>query len=106
MNAMELCRLALLITVATVFLQAEVIHIRVVDGRNGKTITNERVQVWVVGARVALSLTPGTNGIAEFEAPAGSSVGIGSNLYFDYRPFEQGAPGRSTPSMRSKLQVL
>lgn len=92
MNAMRLCRLAFLSAVAAVFLSAEVVRIRVVDGRDGKTITNEHVQVWVVGKRVSRSLTPGTYGVAEFRAPAGSSVEIGSNLYFDWRPFEKGAP--------------
>jgi hypothetical protein len=64
MNAGKLCRLVLLMSAAT-SLGAEVIRIHVVDGRNGKTVTDEHVQIWVNGRTgSAQSLVPGPDGIA------------------------------------------
>lgn len=61
------------------------------DGRNGKTITNERVQVWINDSKRARSLIPGKDGIVEVDARAGSRIQVEANLYFDCRPFEKDA---------------
>ena len=62
-------------------------------GRNGKTITDEHVQVWINGrSGSALSLVPGADGIYEPEAPAGSSIDVETNYYKDCRPFHKGVP--------------
>jgi hypothetical protein len=96
MNAANACRLVVLLTVITVSLRAATIRIHVVDGRNGKTITKERVQVWIDSSTgSALSLIPGPDGIAVLEAPEGSSIYIASNLYVDCRPFEKAAPSQA-----------
>lgn len=93
MNAAKVLQLAILITVAAASLGAETIRIHVVDGRNGKTITDEHVQVWINGRKGnALSLTSGPDGIALLEAPQGSSIEIQSNLYKDCRPLQKNAP--------------
>jgi len=93
MNAAKVCALAISLTITTVSLGAETIRIHVEDGRNGKTITDEHVQVWINGRRGnALNLIPGRDGIAVLEAPAGSSIEIESNFYEDCRPFEKGGP--------------
>jgi hypothetical protein len=84
--------LASLMVVAIASLGAGTIRVHTVDGRNGKTITNERVQVWINERKGALNLVPRENGIAEFEAPAGASIRIESNLYMDCRPFAKAAP--------------
>jgi len=81
-----------LLAVATVSLDAKTIRIHVEDGRSGKTISDEQVQVWIdnrVGK--ALNLIPGRDGVTVLEAPAGSSIYVASNLYRDCRPFEKGA---------------
>jgi hypothetical protein len=84
-------RLAFLLVVAAGSLGAETIHVRVLDGRNGRTIPKEKVQVWINDSKGALNLALGTDGIAELDAPAGSSIRIASNLYVDCRPFEKAA---------------
>jgi hypothetical protein len=45
MKTTKLCRLAIFIAASAASLGAEVIRIHVEDGRNGKTITNEHLQV-------------------------------------------------------------
>ncbi len=93
MNSAKVCRLVLLMSVAATSLSAEVIRIHVVDGRNGKTIPDEHVQVWVNGRTgSAQSLVPGPDGIAELEVPEGASLDVESNYYKDCRPFQKGAP--------------
>jgi len=82
---------AAVLTTSIINLSAEVIHVHVVDGRNGKTITNERVQVWINDGKGALNPMPGKDGIIEIDAPAGSRIRVESNLYFDCRPFEKEA---------------
>lgn len=72
---------------------AETIRIRVLDGRNGKAIRNERLNVWIgAAAGRALALTPGADWSAELEVQEGSSIAIGSNLYVDCRPSRKGDP--------------
>ena len=93
MNTARACRFALLLAVTASSLSAEVIRIHVVDGRNGKTITNEQVQVWVnIQKGTALNLVPGPDGIAVLDVAAGSSIDVEANYYVDCRPFQKGAP--------------
>src|SRR5579862_2854163 len=74
-------------------LVAQTIRIHVVDGRNGKTVTDEHVQVWINGrGGNALSLTPRPDGIALLDASDGSSIEIASNFYKDCRPFTKNVP--------------
>jgi hypothetical protein len=89
----KLCRIGIFLTVTTVSLKAETIRIHVEDGRNGKPITDEQLQIWING-RVgnALTLKPGPDGIATLDAPAGATLEIESNYYKDCRPFKKGAP--------------
>ena len=90
--ATKVCPFAILLSVIGC-LGAETVRIHVENGRSGKTITDEQIQVWV-NARTgtALNLIPGRDGVAVLEAPAGSSIEIESNYYKDCRPFEKGAP--------------
>lgn len=93
MNATTVCKLIVLVIVTAASLGAQTIRIHVVDGRNGQTITDERVQVWINGkSGNALSLTPGPDGIALLDAPEGSSIEIASNFYKDCRPFKKDFP--------------
>src|SRR5271170_6897317 len=92
--------LTILLTVTTVSLGAEVIRVRVVDGRNGRTITDEHAQVWInVRKGNSLNLVPGADGTAELEAPAGTSIIIQSNFYKDCRLIETGSAGPPTYSV-------
>jgi hypothetical protein len=82
-----------LVSIGAALLGAESIRIHVVDGRNGKTITKEHVQVWINGkSGNALSLVPGSDGIAGLDAPAGSRIEVEANYYIDCRPFHRDAP--------------
>jgi hypothetical protein len=84
-------RIAIIVAFTLVPGGAEIIRIHVIDGRNGKTMTNEKAQVWINAKKgYALSLAPGADGIAELEAPAGSLIIVQSNLYVDCRQFEKG----------------
>lgn len=87
---------ALLLAVAGAFsaMQAatQTVRVRVVDGRNGKTIKDERVQVWVGKTVNPVEPQSGPDGVAIFNAPEGSSIEIESNLYVDCRPFRKDAP--------------
>ena len=84
--------IAVLIVGAALSAAADPVRIRVVDGRNGKVVKNERVQVWVGESRGAMSLSPRPDGSAEFDAPRGTSIRIATNLYVDCRPFKKGTP--------------
>lgn len=97
MKTAKMFRFAVLFVVASASLGAqagtEMIRIHVVDGRNGKTVKDEHVQVWI-NSRTgnALSLNPGPDGIAVLDAPEGSSIQIESNFYKDCRPFKKDVP--------------
>jgi hypothetical protein len=82
-----------LIATGAASLSAETIRIRVEDGRNGKAITNEHVQVWINGRKgAALTLIPGPDGVSMLEVPAGGLIEIESSHYKDCRPFTKDAP--------------
>ena len=91
MKHRKLCWLAVFLLPAAP-LPAEVIRIHIEDGRNGKRISNEHVQVWINGTPRAVSLAPDADGTAVLDAPAGSRIEIESNYYMDCRPFQKGAP--------------
>lgn len=69
------------------------IHIQVLDGRNGKPIAKEHVQVWVNGrAGDAHDVPTGADGIGTLDAPDSGVIVIASDLYVDCRPFRKGVP--------------
>jgi len=76
-------------------LYAQDIAIRVLDGRNGRPITDERVQVWVNGEKGrAADLPADKQGIAllHLDDKPVRSIQIEANLYFDCRPFRKNSP--------------
>ncbi len=103
MIARTACQLVSFLAVTALSLRAEVIRIHVLDGRNGKAITNEQVQVWVDEAKGALSLATGADGTATLRALPGSSIRIATDLYYDCRPFKKNAP-RPTYSVNEILK--
>jgi hypothetical protein len=78
--------------VITVEASAEIIRIRVLDGRDGRPIRDERVQVWLASSPKVLSISTDKNGIGQFDAGEDSSFEIESNIYLDCRPFRKGVP--------------
>jgi hypothetical protein len=71
----------------------EPLKIRVVDGRNGKPITNETVQVWINRKEGdALQLPTDKEGIARLDVSRDSRILVASNRYFDCRPFHKEEP--------------
>jgi hypothetical protein len=93
MNTARACRFALLVAITANSLSAEVIRIHVIDGRNGKTITDEHLNLWInMRKGDSRVLVPGPDGIAELDLPAGSSIDVATNLYVDCRPYQKGVP--------------
>ena len=76
---------------------AEPIIIRVVDGRNGHPITDEKLQLWFNSqSGSAMSISTDKNGVAKIDSPAGVALLISANLYVDCRYSKQAGPERPT----------
>ncbi len=93
--------LVLMIGVAMLVLNpgisAEPITIRVVDGRNGHPITDEKLQLWFNSqSGNALSISTNKQGVAKVDAPAGAALLLFTNLYVDCRYSKQTGPERPT----------
>ena len=81
---------SLLLAVST--LQAATIRIRVLDGRNGKPIADEVLQIFINDQNGASQLGTGKDGAATLEVPTCASLRIQSNHYMDCRLHKKGAP--------------
>ena len=93
MNKLGMAFFVSSILAAVSTLCAATIRVRILDGRNGKPIANERAQIWINGRTGnAHELTTGRDGVATLEIPAGASLDIESNLFRDCRPFEKRVP--------------
>jgi hypothetical protein len=88
---------SLLVAVST--LQAATIHIRVLDGRNGKPIADEVLQIFINDQNGASQLATGKDGVATLEVPTGASLRIQSNHYMDCRLHEKGVAPRLSYSV-------
>jgi hypothetical protein len=86
MNSFSTLRAAVSLIAPCLLLQADTIHVRVVDGRNGQKITKERVEVWIIGTNGMPMILRST---AEFEAPAGSRINVRPDAHLDCRPRER-----------------
>lgn len=76
---------------------AEQITIRVVDGRNGHPIIDEKLQVWFNRqSGSAMSISTDKQGIAQVDAPSGAALLLSANLYVDCRYSKQTGPERPT----------
>jgi hypothetical protein len=86
---------------------AEPITIRVVDGRNGHQVSDEKLQLWFNNQRgSAMSISADKQGIAKADAPAGASLRLSANRYVDCRYSKQtGRSGLPTQSRTSCGQV-
>ncbi len=97
---------ALLAGLFGTILHAQDIRIRVLDGRNGHRVTNERLNVWIGPERgEALLLPTNKDGVAELhlDNKHGESIEVESNLYVDCRPYRKDAP-RPSYSVQEVLQ--
>jgi hypothetical protein len=67
------------------------VRIRVLDGRTGRPVAGEHLQIWMNEARgAARDVVTGKDGIALLEAPSGATIIVATDLYFDCRPFKKG----------------
>ena len=73
-------------------LQAATIHIRVLDGRNGKSVADEVLSIFINDQNGANELATGKDGVATLEVSTGASLRIQSNHYMDCRLHKKGAP--------------
>lgn len=95
------CGLASMLGLAMLVLpagaSAEPITIRVVDGRNGHPITDEKLQLWFNSqSGSAMSISTDKQGVAKVDAPAGAALLVSANLYVDCRYSKQTGPERPT----------
>ena len=87
--------LAMLVIPATV--SAEPITIRVVDGRSGHPITDEKLQLWFNSqSGSAMSISTDKQGVARVDAPSAAALLLSANLYVDCRYSKQTGPERPT----------
>lgn len=74
---------------AGVAVHAQTLHLRILDGRNGRPIANEQPQVTWIGHQNGSPIQVQTNqdGIAKLDLPSGAIdyVRIEANLYYDCR---------------------
>jgi hypothetical protein len=76
---------------------AEPITIRVVDGRNGDPISDEKLQLWFNSrSGSAMSISTDKQGVAKVDAPSGAALLLSANLYVDCRYSKQTGPERPT----------
>ena len=89
--------LGLAMVVVPTTVNAEPITIRVVDGRNGHPITDEKLQLWFNRqSGSAMSISTDKQGIAHVDAPSDASLLLSANLYVDCRYSKQTGPERPT----------
>jgi hypothetical protein len=90
-NWREIVLIVLSTTLLAASVHAEQIRIRLVDGRNGRAVTDERLSFRVGTDLPFSSLTPDTNGVFVVDAPRGKVIQIFSNhLFFDCRELVYG----------------
>jgi len=77
---------------------AQTIHLRILNGRNGHPISNDRVLVWVDTRKESTLFYPeqvstfDSDGQGELYVGAAKTIQIGSMDYFDCRPYRKDAP--------------
>lgn len=82
---------ALMFLVVAADTHAASLRIRVLDGRSGKPVAGEHLQIWINEAKgAAQDIVTGQDGIALLEAPAVGRVIVATDLYVDCRPFKKG----------------
>jgi hypothetical protein len=81
--------------VVPVNVSAEPITIRVVDGRNGHPVTDEKLQLWFNSqSGSAISISTDNHGVAQVDAPSDAVLLLSANLYVDCRYSKQTGPER------------
>jgi hypothetical protein len=89
--------LGLTVLVLAAGVSAEPITIRVVDGRNGHSISDEKLQLWFNSqSGSAMSISTDKQGVAKVDAPSGAALLLSANLYVDCRYSKQTGPERPT----------
>ena len=77
--------------------KAQQILIRVVDGRNGHPISDEKLQLWFNSqSGSAMSISTDKQGVAKVDAPSGAALLLSANLYVECRYSKQTGPERPT----------
>jgi hypothetical protein len=67
------------------------IQIRVLNGKNGKPIKDEKLNVWRTADQRDSEIMPtDTNGVIPLEVDKNSSIRVGGNIYFTCHPYKAG----------------
>ena len=100
----SLLGLAMLVVPITV--RAQLISIRVVNGRTGYPITDEKFQLWFDNqSGSATSISTDKQGVARVDAPSGAALLLSANLYVDCRYSKQTGPQRPTYPVSEIVQT-
>jgi hypothetical protein len=97
--------LGLAMLVLSTGISAETITIRVIDGRNGHSISDEKLQMWFNSqSGSAMSLSTDKQGVATVDAPSNAALLLSANLYVDCRYSKQTGPQRPTYAVSDILR--
>jgi hypothetical protein len=93
------------LAIASSAIRAETIRIRTLDGRNGRPIPNENLQVWIDRqSGAALNLSMHKDGVADLEVSRDSVIFVNSNYYFDCRFTRTADPSNSAYAVSEILK--
>lgn len=91
------CALMFVVLLTSPLMKAQQVLIRVVDGRNGHPISDEKLQLWFNSqSGSAMSISTDKQGVAKVDAPSGAALLVSANLYIDCRYSKQTGPERPT----------
>ena len=72
------------------------IHIKVINGKNGKPIKDEKLNVWRHADQRGSEIMPtDENGVIRLEVNRSSSIRVASNIYVTCHPYKAGDKQRS-----------
>lgn len=87
--------LGFIVLLSSHVMKAEQVLVRVVDGRNGRPISGEKLQLWFNSqSGSAMSISTDTRGVAKVDAPPGAALLLSANLYVDCRYSKRTGPER------------
>jgi len=89
--------LIFVVLLSSPLMKAQQVLIRVLDGRNGHPISDEKLQLWFNSqSGSAMSISTDKQGVAKVDAPSGAALLVSANLYVDCRYSKQTGPERLT----------
>lgn len=83
------CVLRCAICATTLHGQSVTVNIRLVNGKNGKPITDENLNVWVNDAKGSQLFRPSEDGIIKLQVANGDVLSFASNLQVTCHPYNK-----------------